>query len=175
MSVKIKKSGLYMSKVNGKPIINNQYALDIDNTRDKSKQVIGVVNNNGIIERTQDTLYNYMKKMNSKNQSIFDVLKQENTNLNNSNLNNSNLNNSPNIPNVSNVINVPNVIKKMRAQKTRKGRDYSGISSKLFDFTNTIPQIKVNMNAKVNAKVNTLSRKKKRKKATRRPRRNPKL
>jgi hypothetical protein len=160
MTVKIKNSGLYMSKVNGKPIINNQYALDIDSTRDKSKQVLGLVSNNGIIERTQDTLHNYMKKMSSKNQSIFDVLKQEHNNLNN----------IPNASSVPNVSNVPlGVIKKMKALKTRKMRDHSGISSKLFDFSPVTPLVNANANA------NALTRKKKRKKASRRARRNPKL
>jgi hypothetical protein len=160
MTVKIKNSGLYMSKVNGKPIINNQYALDIDSTRDKSKQVLGLVNNNGIIERTQDTLHNYMKKMSSKNQSIFDVLKQEHNNLNN----------IPNVSSVPNASSVPlGVIKKMKALKTRKMRDHSGISSKLFDFSPVIPLVSANANA------NALTRKKKRKKASRRARRNPKL
>jgi len=168
MTLKIKNSGLYMSKVNGKPIINNQYALDIDSTRDKSRQVLGLVNNNGIIERTQDTLHNYMKKMSSKNQSIFDVLKQEHNNLNNI----PNVSSVPNASNVPNVSSVPlGVIKKMKALKTRKMRDHSGISSKLFDFSPVIPLVSANANASANA----LTRKKKRKKASRRARRNPKL
>jgi len=166
MTLKIKNSGLYMSKVNGKPIINNQYALDIDSTRDKSRQVLGVVNNNGIIERTQDTLHNYMKKMSSKNQSIFDVLKQEHNNLNN----------IPNVSSVPNASNVPlGVIKKMKALKTRKMRDHSGISSKLFDFSPVIPLVNANASANASANANALTRKKKRKKASRRARRNPKL
>jgi hypothetical protein len=61
----------------------------------------------------------------------------------------------------------------MKALKTRKMRDHSGISSKLFDFSPVIPL--VNANANANASANALTRKKKRKKASRRARRNPKL
>jgi hypothetical protein len=160
MTVKIKNSGSYISKINGKQLINNQYALDINSDRKKSKQVLGMFNNNGHIERMHDSLQNYMNKMSSKNQSIFDVLKQEHNNLNN----------IPNVSSVPNASSVPlGVIKKMKALKTRKMRDHSGISSKLFDFSPVIPLVSANANA------NALTRKKKRKKASRRARRNPKL
>lgn len=152
MTIKIKNSGVYMSSLNGEPVINNQYAIDIDSERNKSKQVIGMVNNNGIIERTQDTLQNYMQKMSSKNQSIFDILKQEHSHLDK-------VNNVVDLSNPnSNSIASSNVLKKIKQQKTRKrGNKYNGISSKLFDFTS----------ASANTSVNNTSRKKKRKKRSR--------
>ena len=82
MTVKIKNSGLYISKVNGKQLVNNQYALDIDSDRKKNKQVIGMFNNNGVINRMHDSLQNYMNKTSSKNQSIFDLLKREHSEVN---------------------------------------------------------------------------------------------
>ena len=75
MTIKIKDSGSYISKVNGKPIINNQYALDIDSDRNKSNQVIGMVKNDDIVNTMHDSLQNYMNKTSSKNLSIFDLLK----------------------------------------------------------------------------------------------------
>ena len=81
MAVKIKKIGHYLSKVNGQPIINNEYAVDIDSERKKNKQVLGVFKNNGIVNTMHDSLQSYMNKMSSKNQSIFDLLKNERNEL----------------------------------------------------------------------------------------------
>lgn len=174
MTVKIKKSGSYISKVNGIPLINNQYAVDINSDRKKNNQVIGVVNNNGIIERMHDSFQNYMNKMSSKNQSIFDLLKSEHNKINK----------IPNIPNiVMKVVDSPakpsmpiptkmtsniNIIK----QKTKKRvNTHNGISSKLFDFTNIAPN--PNPNPLLNIGHNH-SRKRRRKKSTRRNRKNKK-
>ena len=138
MTIKIKNSGLYISKVNGTPIINNQYAVDIDSDRNKSDQVIGMFKNNGIIERMHDSLQNYMNKTSSKNQSIFDLLKSERNEINK-------------LPNIAMKIvdtsskpimsspsliptPIPSLKKMIVKQKTRKLDN--GISSKLFDFTN---------------------------------------
>jgi hypothetical protein len=134
MTVKIKNSGSYISNINGKQLINNQYALDINSDRKKSKQVLGMFNNNGHIERMHDSLQNYMNKMSSKNQSIFDLLRNERSEVNK-------------IPNIAIKIldNPPQSImsspKKMK-QNTKKlaiTSNHNGISSKLFDFTNIGP------------------------------------
>jgi hypothetical protein len=144
MAVKIKKSGHYISKVNGQPIINNEYAVDIDSERKKNKQVLGVFKNNGIVNTMHDSLQSYMNKMSSKNQSIFDLLKNERNEL--SKIPNSVMKISdsppksimpksimpimPSMP--SNVM--TNAKKMVMKNKTRKLNN--GISSKLFDFTN---------------------------------------
>ena len=140
MALKIKKSGHYLSKVNGQPIINNEYALDIDSERKKNKQVLGMFKNNGVVETMHDSLQSYMNKMSSKNQSIFDLLKNERNEL--SKMPNSvmKISDSPPMPinpiMPSNAMPImPSNAKKMaNKQKTRKL--VSGISSKLFDFTN---------------------------------------
>ena len=136
MTVKIKNSGLYISKVNGKQLVNNQYALDIDSDRKKNKQVIGMFNNNGVINRMHDSLQNYMNKTSSKNQSIFDLLKREHSEVNKiPNIAIKILNNPPIQP----IVSTPtSSLKKMiMKQKTRKlANSNNGISSKLFDFTN---------------------------------------
>lgn len=140
MAVKIKKSGHYLSKVNGQPIINNEYALDIDSERKKNKQVLGMFKTNGIVNTMHDSLQNYMNKTSSKNQSIFDLLKNERNEL--SKMPNSvmKISDSPPMPinpiMPSNAMPImPSNAKKMaNKQKTRKL--VSGISSKLFDFTN---------------------------------------
>jgi hypothetical protein len=140
MAVKIKKSGHYLSKVNGQPIINNEYAVDIDSERKKNKQVLGMFKTNGIVKTMHDSLQNYMNKTSSKNQSIFDLLKNERNEL--SKIPNSvmKISDSPPMPinpiMPSNaMLTMPINAKKMaNKQKTRKL--VSGISSKLFDFTN---------------------------------------
>jgi hypothetical protein len=149
MAVKIKKSGHYLSKVNGQPIINNEYAVDIDSERKKNKQVLGMFKNNGIVNTMHDSLQSYMNKMSSKNQSIFDLLKNERNEL--SKIPNSVMKISDSPPKSimpksimpksimpimpSMPINVMTNAKKMiMKNKTRKLNN--GISSKLFDFTN---------------------------------------
>ena len=158
MVVKIKNSGVYLSKVNGKPIINNQYAVDIDSSRQKKKQVLGMFKTNGIVETMHDSLQSYMNKMSSKNQSIFDLLKNERNEL--SKMPNIVMKISDSPPKSSMPINVmpinvmPNAKKMVMKQKTRKLNN--GISSKLFDFTNIEqapdPNLKSNLNLKYNLK-----------------------
>ena len=183
MTVKIKKSGSYISKVNGIPLINNQYALDINSDRKNNNQVISMVNNNGIIERKHDSFQNYMNKMSSKNQSIFDLLKSERNEINK-------------IPNISNISNISNIVMKVVdspskpsmlsiptkisntinniKQKTKKRvTSHNGISSKLFDFTNIAPNPDPLPNSLPNIGHNH-SRKKRRKRSTRKNRKNKK-
>jgi hypothetical protein len=153
MALKIKKSGHYLSKVNGQPIINDEYAVDIDSERKKNKQVLGMFKKNGIVNTMHDSLQSYMNKMSSKNQSIFDLLKNERNELSkmpNPNIV-MNISDSPpksiiptktmltNIMPINvNPINVmpmlTNAKKMVMKKKTRKL--VNGISSKLFDFTN---------------------------------------
>ena len=143
MAVKIKKSGHYLSKVNGQPIINNEYAVDIDSERKKNKQVLGMFKTNGIVKTMHDSLQNYMNKTSSKNQSIFDLLKNERNEL--SKMPNSVMKISDSPPMPINPIMPSNAMltmpimssnaKKM-ANKQRTRKLVSGISSKLFDFTN---------------------------------------
>jgi hypothetical protein len=151
MALKIKKTGHYLSKVNGQPIINDEYAVDIDSERKKNKQVLGMFKKNGIVNTMHDSLQSYMNKMSSKNQSIFDLLKNERNELSKMPNPNIVMNISDSPPKSINPINPINVmpinvipinakpmltnVKKMvMKKKTRKL--VNGISSKLFDFTN---------------------------------------
>ena len=174
MALKIKKSGHYLSKVNGQPIINNQYALDIDSERKKNKQVLGMFKNNGVVETMHDSLQSYMNKMSSKNQSIFDLLKNERNELSKIPISVMNISDSPPksiIPiNPINVMPImPSNAKKMaNKQKTRKL--VSGISSKLFDFTNIEEAPDPNPKPKPKPKSIYKSYKKRRRRASRRNR-----
>jgi hypothetical protein len=153
MALKIKKTGHYLSKVNGQPIINNEYAVDIDSERKKNKQVLGMFKKNGIVNTMHDSLQSYMNKMSSKNQSIFDLLKNERNELSKMPNPNIVMNISDSPPKSINPINpiltnimpinvnpinvkpmLTNVKKMVMKKKTRKL--VNGISSKLFDFTN---------------------------------------
>jgi len=164
MTIKIKDSGSYISKVNGKPIINNQYALDIDSDRNKSNQVIGMVKNDDVVNTMHDSLQNYMNKTSSKNLSIFDLLKRERNELSK----------LPNI--VMNIVDSPpkpSPMKMIMKQKTRKlANNHNGISSKLFDFTNIehAPNPNPNPNPKPKLKNIYQTRKRQRKRATRKNR-----
>ena len=170
MVVKIKNSGVYLSKVNGKPIINNQYALDIDSSRQKKKQVLGMFKNNGVVETMHDSFQNYMNKTSSKNQSIFDLLKNERNEISK----------LPNIvmkiADTSPIMPTPtSSLKKMiMKQKTRKLNN--GISSKLFDFTNIEQAPNPNPNpypkSKLKSKLKNIyqTRKRQRKRSSRRNR-----
>ena len=166
MTIKIKDSGSYISKVNGKPIINNQYALDIDSDRNKSNQVIGMVKNDDIVNTMHDSLQNYMNKTSSKNLSIFDLLKRERNELSK----------LPNI--VMNIVDSPpkpSPMKMIMKQKTRKlANNHNGISSKLFDFTNIehAPNLNPNPNPNPKPKQKNIyqTRKRQRKRATRKNR-----
>ena len=150
MAVKIKKSGHYLSKVNGQPIINNEYAVDIDSERKKNKQVLGMFKNNGIVNTMHDSLQSYMNKMSSKNQSIFDLLKNERNELSKIPNNVMKISDSPpksimpksimpsmpTMPTMPSMpINIMTNAKKMIMKKKTRKLD-NGISSKLFDFTN---------------------------------------
>ena len=164
MTIKIKDSGSYISKVNGKPIINNQYALDIDSDRNKSNQVIGMVKNDDVVNTMHDSLQNYMNKTSSKNLSIFDLLKRERNELSK----------LPNI--VMNIVDSPpkpSPMKMIMKQKTRKlANNHNGISSKLFDFTNIEHAPNPNPNPNPNPKLKNIyqTRKRQRKRATRKNR-----
>lgn len=162
MTIKIKDSGSYISKVNGKPIINNQYALDIDSDRNKSNQVIGMVKTDDVVNTMHDSLQNYMNKTSSKNLSIFDLLKRERNELSK----------FPNI--VMNIVDSPpkpSPMKMIMKQKTRKlANNHNGISSKLFDFTNIEHAANPNPNPKPKLKNIYQTRKRQRKRATRKNR-----
>jgi hypothetical protein len=78
MNIKIKNSGSMLSMLNGKPIVHKDYIVDVDSNREKGKKIMGMFNDNGIVNKIEeDTLQGYMKKMSSKNLSLFDILKQE--------------------------------------------------------------------------------------------------
>jgi hypothetical protein len=175
MALKIKKSGHYLSKVNGQPIINNEYAVDIDSERKKNKQVLGMFKNNGIVNTMHDSLQSYMNKMSSKNQSIFDLLKNERNELSKIPISVMNISDSP--PKSINPINVnpinvmpmlTNAKKMVMKKKTRKL--VNGISSKLFDFTNIerAPDPNPKPNPKPKPKPINISHKRRRRRATRR-------
>jgi hypothetical protein len=183
MVLKIKKSGHYLSKVNGQPIINNEYAVDIDSERKKNKQVLGMFKNNGIVNTMHDSLQSYMNKMSSKNQSIFDLLKNERNEL--SKIPNPNIvmNISDSPPKSINPINPINIMpinvnpinvkpmltnakKMVMKKKTRKL--VNGISSKLFDFTNIEQAPDPNPNPNPKPKPINKSHKRRRRRATRR-------
>ena len=181
MVVKIKNSGLYISKLNGKQLVNNQYALDIDSSRQKKKQVLGMFKNNGVVETMHDSFQNYMNKTSSKNQSIFDLLKNERNEISKlPNIVMKIADTSPIMPITPMPITptpTSSLKKMIMKQKTRKlANSNNGISSKLFDFTNIEQAPNPNPNpypkSKLKSKLKNIyqTRKRQRKRTSRRNR-----
>jgi len=180
MNIKIKNSGSMLSMLNGKPIVHKDYIVDVDSKREKGKKIMGMFNDNGIVNKIEeDTLQGYMKKMSSKNQSLFDILKQEHGLVNK----------ALTIPKkmatlVSATLKPATLMPKKlfgskSKEKTKKrALPHNGISSKLFNFSalnaiaETAPNPNPNINPKLSHKMHT--RKKRRRNRTHKRKRNKK-
>ena len=167
MNIKIKNSGSMLSMLNGKPIVHKDYIVDVDSNREKGKKIMGMFNDNGIVNKIEeDTLQGYMKKMSSKNQSLFDILKQEHGVVNK----------ALTIPKkMATLVSATLMPKKLfgsnSKEKTKKrALPHNGISSKLFNFSalnaiaETAPNPNPNINPKLSHKMHT--RKKRRRNRT---------
>ena len=63
--------------VNGKPIVNNQYRVNVDTNRKKLDQVNAVLIDNSKQYKYHDSLEHFLQKMSANNNSLFDLLEQE--------------------------------------------------------------------------------------------------
>jgi hypothetical protein len=158
MNIKIKNSGSMLSMLNGKPIVHKDYIVDVDSNREKGKKIMGMFNDNGIVNKIEeDTLQGYMKKMSSKNQSLFDILKQEHGVVNK----------ALSIPKKMATLMPKKLFGSKSKEKTKKrALPHNGISSKLFNFSalNAIAETAPNPNPKLSHKMHT--RKKRRRNRT---------
>ena len=158
MNIKIKNSGSMLSMLNGKPIVHKDYIVDVDSKREKGKKIMGMFNDNGIVNKIEeDTLQGYMKKMSSKNQSLFDILKQEHGVVNK----------ALSIPKKMATLMPKKLFGSKSKEKTKKrALPHNGISSKLFNFSalNAIAETAPNPNPKLSHKMHT--RKKRRRNRT---------
>ena len=166
MNIKIKNSGSMLSMLNGKPIVHKDYIVDVDSKREKGKKIMGMFNDNGIVNKIEeDTLQGYMKKMSSKNQSLFDILKQEHGVVNK----------ALTIPKKMATLMPKKLFGSKSKEKTKKrALPHNGISSKLFNFSalNAIAETAPNPNPKLSHKMHT--RKKRRRNRTHKRKRNKK-
>ena len=163
MNIKIKNSGSMLSMLNGKPIVHKDYIVDVDSNREKGKKIMGMFNDNGIVNKIEeDTLQGYMKKMSSKNLSLFDILKQEHGVVNK----------ALTIPKkMATLMPATLMPKKLFGSKSKektkkRALPYNGISSKIFNFStlNAIAETAPNPNPKLSHKMHT--RKKRRRNRT---------
>ena len=147
MNIKIKNSGSMLSMLNGKPIVHKDYIVDVDSKREKGKKIMGMFNDNGIVNKIEeDTLQGYMKKMSSKNQSLFDILKQEHGVVNK----------ALTIPKKMATLMPKKLFGSKSKEKTKKrALPHNGISSKLFNFSalNAIAETAPNPNPIINPKL----------------------
>jgi hypothetical protein len=176
MNIKIKNSGSMLSMLNGKPIVHKDYIVDVDSKREKGKKVMGMFNDNGIVNKIdEDTLQSYMKKMSFKNQSLFDILKQEHG------LVNKMLPITKKMATLTSATLRPKKLFSSKEKTKKRALPHNGISSKIFNFStlNSIaetapnPNPNPNPNPKLSHKMHT--RKKRRRNRTRKRTRNKKL
>jgi hypothetical protein len=167
MNIKIKNSGSMLSMLNGKPIVHKDYIVDVDSNREKGKKIMGMFNDNGIVNKIEeDTLQGYMKKMSSKNLSLFDILKQEHGLVNKAltipkkmaTLVSATL--KPATLKPATLVPATLVPKKLFGSKSKektkkRALPYNGISSKLFNFSalNAIAETAPNPNPIINPKL----------------------
>lgn len=182
MNIKIKNSGSMLSMLNGKPIVHKDYIVDVDSKREKGKKVMGMFNDNGIVNKIdEDTLQSYMKKMSFKNQSLFDILKQEHGLLNKmlpipkkmATLTSATLRPAT----LTSATLIPKKLFSSKEKTKKRALPHNGISSKIFNFStlNSIAETapNPNPNPKLSHKMHT--RKKRRRNRTRKRTRNKKL
>ena len=199
MNIKIKNSGSMLSMLNGKPIVHKDYIVDVDSKREKGKKVMGMFNDNGIVNKIdEDTLQSYMKKMSFKNQSLFDILKQEHGLLNKmlpipnkmATLTSATLRPAMLRPatlrpatlrpaTLRPATLIPKKLFSSKEKTKKRALPHNGISSKIFNFSTlnsiaeTAPNPNPNPNPKLSHKMHT--RKKRRRNRTRKRTRNKKL
>ena len=157
MNIKIKNSGSMLSMLNGKPIVHKDYIVDVDSNREKGKKIMGMFNDNGIVNKIEeDTLQGYMKKMSSKNLSLFDILKQEHGLVNKA------LTIPKKMATLVSATLMPATLvpKKLFGSKSKektkkRALPYNGISSKIFNFStlNAIAETAPNPNPIINPKL----------------------
>jgi hypothetical protein len=186
MNIKIKNSGSMLSMLNGKPIVHKDYIVDVDSNREKGKKIMGMFNDNGIVNKIEeDTLQGYMKKMSSKNLSLFDILKQEHGVVNKA------LTIPKKMATLVSATLKPATLKpatlmpkklfgsKSKEKTKKRALPYNGISSKIFNFStlNAIAETAPNPNPIINPKLSHKmhTRKKRRRNRTRKRTRNKKL
>ena len=186
MNIKIKNSGSMLSMLNGKPIVHKDYIVDVDSKREKGKKVMGMFNDNGIVNKIdEDTLQSYMKKMSFKNQSLFDILKQEHGLVNKmlpitnkmATLVSATLRPATLRPAMLRpAMLIPNKLFSSKEKTKKRALPHNGISSKIFNFStlNSIAETapNPNPNPKLSHKMHT--RKKRRRNRTRKRTRNKK-
>lgn len=185
MNIKIKNSGSMLSMLNGKPIVHKDYIVDVDSNREKGKKIIGMFNDNGKVNKIEeDTLQGYMKKMSSKNLSLFDILKQEHGLVNKA------LTIPKKIGTLTPAALMPATLmpatlmpKKLFGSKSKektkkRALPHNGISSKIFNFStlNAIAETAPNPNPIINPKLSHKmhTRKKRRRNRTHKRKRNKK-
>jgi hypothetical protein len=183
MNIKIKNSGSMLSMLNGKPIVHKDYIVDVDSNREKGKKIIGMFNDNGKVNKIEeDTLQGYMKKMSSKNLSLFDILKQEHGLVNKA------LTIPKKMATLVSATLKPATLKpatlmpkklfgsKSKEKTKKRALPHNGISSKIFNFStlNAIAETAPNPNPipKLSHKMHT--RKKRRRNRTHKRKRNKK-
>jgi len=77
MSLQVVTHSTNKQFINGNPVVNTQYRVNVDTNRKKSNQVNAVIIDNNKQYKFQDSLEHFLQKMSAANNSLFDLLEQE--------------------------------------------------------------------------------------------------
>ena len=77
MSLKVLSIGTEKKIINGNPVVNRNFNIDIDSQRNKNKQVNALIQDENIQYQMQDSLGNFLSRLNNNNNSLFTLLKKD--------------------------------------------------------------------------------------------------
>lgn len=77
MPLKVISIGTEKKIINGNPVVNRNFNIDIDSQRNEDKQVNALIQDENIQFQMQDSLGNFLSRLNNNNNSLFTLLKKD--------------------------------------------------------------------------------------------------
>jgi len=77
MPLKVISIGTEKKIINGNPVVNRNFNIDIDSQRNEDKQVNALIQDENIQYQMQDSLGNFLSRLNNNNNSLFTLLKKD--------------------------------------------------------------------------------------------------
>lgn len=77
MPLKVLSIGREKKIINGNPVVNRNFNIDIDSQRNENKQVNALIQDENIQYQMQDSLGNFLSRLNNNNNSLFTLLKKD--------------------------------------------------------------------------------------------------
>ena len=76
MPLKVLSIGTEKKIINGNPVVDRNFNIDIDSQRNTDKQVNALIEDKNIQYQMQDSLGNFLSRLNNNNNSLFTLLKK---------------------------------------------------------------------------------------------------